>query len=186
MLTIVLTVLTYAAIYVGTDTPAIDIVVRCTKAALVHSIAVIAYCSLFGLISLLTRRDTRRRHHLRRGRRRAVCQLAVRNSPGHGHLLHAVDRLPHDGFRRDIFPRQRRQHCSHRLAVRRRARSEAARAPKHSRLPIGASNQQPRLHDRRSLALLPARIPRQGARRQLVIHRRWRSARLLGVSAVFI
>jgi ABC-2 type transport system permease protein len=56
MLTIVLTLLTYAAIYVGTDSPVIDVVVRCTKAALVHSLAVIAYCSLFGLISLITRR----------------------------------------------------------------------------------------------------------------------------------
>lgn len=56
ILTIVLTVLTYAAIYVGAGSPAAEVVLRCTKAAMVHSLAVIAYCSLFGLISLITRR----------------------------------------------------------------------------------------------------------------------------------
>jgi ABC-2 type transport system permease protein len=55
-LTIVLTVLTYAAIYTSTDVPLTEVVLRCTKAALVHSLAVVAYCSLFGLISFITRR----------------------------------------------------------------------------------------------------------------------------------
>jgi ABC-2 type transport system permease protein len=55
-LTIALTVLTYAAIYIGTDALATEVAIRCVKAAAVHSLAVVAYCSLFGLISLVTRR----------------------------------------------------------------------------------------------------------------------------------
>jgi ABC-2 type transport system permease protein len=55
VLTIVFTALTYAAIYVGArhDEP---VMMRCAKAASIHVLAMMAYCSLFGLISLLTRR----------------------------------------------------------------------------------------------------------------------------------
>jgi ABC-2 type transport system permease protein len=56
VLTALLTALTYAAIYVGADSPADDAVVRCAKAVSVHSLAVVAYCSLFGLISIVTNR----------------------------------------------------------------------------------------------------------------------------------
>jgi ABC-2 type transport system permease protein len=54
--TVVLTVLTYAAIFIGADVPADDIPLRCLKVAAIHSLAVVAYCSLFGLLSLLTKR----------------------------------------------------------------------------------------------------------------------------------
>jgi ABC-2 type transport system permease protein len=56
VLTAVLTVLTYVAIYAHTDVPFADVALRCSKALAVHSLAIVAYCSLFGLISLLTAR----------------------------------------------------------------------------------------------------------------------------------
>jgi ABC-2 type transport system permease protein len=56
VLTVVLVVLTYSAIYVGAGVPVTEVATRCAKAASVDSLAVVAYCSLFGLISLLTKR----------------------------------------------------------------------------------------------------------------------------------
>jgi ABC-2 type transport system permease protein len=56
LLTIVFTVFTYAAIFVGGDISIAEIVPRCVKAASIHSLAMIAYCSLFGLFSLLMKR----------------------------------------------------------------------------------------------------------------------------------
>jgi len=55
-LVIVLTVLTYASIYAaaGAELPAVTL--RCSKAAVILSQAAIAYCSIFGAISLLTKR----------------------------------------------------------------------------------------------------------------------------------
>ena len=50
----VFTALTYAAIYVRADVAGANIPLRCLKAAAIHSLAVIAYCSLFGLMSLIT------------------------------------------------------------------------------------------------------------------------------------
>jgi ABC-2 type transport system permease protein len=55
-LTFVFTALTYAAIYLGTEGGPENIASRCLKAAAIHSLSVIAYCSLFGLMSLITRR----------------------------------------------------------------------------------------------------------------------------------
>lgn len=56
VLTIAFTALTYAAIYVGSDADASNVIHRATLAALIHSLAVAAYCSLFGLLSLITKR----------------------------------------------------------------------------------------------------------------------------------
>jgi ABC-2 type transport system permease protein len=56
LLTLVLTVFTYAAVYFHTNATFADVAVRCAKAAAVHSLAVVAYCSLFGLISVITKR----------------------------------------------------------------------------------------------------------------------------------
>jgi ABC-2 type transport system permease protein len=54
VLVTVFTVLTYVAIYVGAaagdDGP-----LRCLKAVSIHALAVVAYCSLFGLLSLVTK-----------------------------------------------------------------------------------------------------------------------------------
>ncbi len=55
LLTAGFTALTYAAIYIGGDGSGHDIVIRCLKAIAIHSLTVVAYCSLFGLISLLTK-----------------------------------------------------------------------------------------------------------------------------------
>lgn len=52
----IFTLLTYAAIYIGSDIPWDGIIVRCAKAVAIHSLAVVAYCCLFGLMSLLTKR----------------------------------------------------------------------------------------------------------------------------------
>jgi ABC-2 type transport system permease protein len=55
-LTATFTVLTYAAIFAGTgDSPAI-VAQRCFRAAAIHSLAIVAYCSLFGLMGLLMKR----------------------------------------------------------------------------------------------------------------------------------
>jgi ABC-2 type transport system permease protein len=50
------TLVMYLAIYVGAPNPGVDkIPLRCLQAIGLHSLAVIAYCCLFGFISLLTR-----------------------------------------------------------------------------------------------------------------------------------
>jgi ABC-2 type transport system permease protein len=56
VLVVVFTGLTYAACYINTETPFTDVVARWLKASAIHSLAVTTYCSLFGLISLLTNR----------------------------------------------------------------------------------------------------------------------------------
>ena len=56
VLTVVFTALTYAAIFLGGDAQMEDIPLRFLKTASIHSLAVIAYCSLFGLMSLITKR----------------------------------------------------------------------------------------------------------------------------------
>ncbi|HEV2971168.1 MAG TPA: ABC transporter permease [Pirellulales bacterium] len=56
LLTAVFTPLTYAAIYVGAGSGVEDIPQRCLNAVMVHSLAVVAYCCIFGLLSLLTKR----------------------------------------------------------------------------------------------------------------------------------
>lgn len=55
-LTVVFTVLTFAAIYLGTGVQFGEWSVRLAKIAGLHALAVTAYCSLFGLLSLLTKR----------------------------------------------------------------------------------------------------------------------------------
>ena len=55
VLVVVFTGLTYAAIYLGSQMPVGEVVVRWLKASAIHSLAVATYCSLFGLMSLLTR-----------------------------------------------------------------------------------------------------------------------------------
>jgi ABC-2 type transport system permease protein len=56
LLAVVFTSMTYAAIYIGTDLPAANVASRCMQAASIHALAVTAYCSLFGLMSLVTKR----------------------------------------------------------------------------------------------------------------------------------
>lgn len=55
-LTAVFTVLAYVAIYLGADVQGENVPLRCLKAVSVHALAIVAYCSLFGLMSLLTNR----------------------------------------------------------------------------------------------------------------------------------
>ncbi|WP_428304299.1 ABC transporter permease [Lacipirellula sp.] len=55
-LTAAFTALAFAAIYVGSGVPFAEWSVRLAKIAGLHSLAVTAYCSLFGLLSLLTKR----------------------------------------------------------------------------------------------------------------------------------
>jgi ABC-2 type transport system permease protein len=56
VLVILLTVLTYTAVYAGTDADMAPTLMRCVKAAAILSLATIAYCSLFGVLSVLTKR----------------------------------------------------------------------------------------------------------------------------------
>jgi len=56
VLTAFFTALTYAAIYLGAESRPQDVLFRCNAAIGVHSLAIAAYCCLFGLISLFTRR----------------------------------------------------------------------------------------------------------------------------------
>jgi ABC-2 type transport system permease protein len=55
-LTAFFTVLTYAAIYVGSRSEEPNVPLRCLQSVGIHSLAVVAYCCLFGLMSLLTKR----------------------------------------------------------------------------------------------------------------------------------
>ncbi len=56
-LTTIFTALTYAAIYLGADSSGHNILLRAAADRVrIHSLAVIAYCCLFGLISLFTAR----------------------------------------------------------------------------------------------------------------------------------
>lgn len=56
VLTFVFTALLYVAVYARSGTAGQDIPLRCLKAASIHALAVVAYCCVFGLMSLLTRR----------------------------------------------------------------------------------------------------------------------------------
>jgi ABC-2 type transport system permease protein len=56
VLTAIFTMLTFIAVYLGTDVPIGGWVVRLLKTAGIHSLAITAYCCLFGLVSLLTKR----------------------------------------------------------------------------------------------------------------------------------
>jgi ABC-2 type transport system permease protein len=55
-LTSFFTLLTYGVIYLGAEQPPEGAFVRGLKAAGIHSLAMIAYCSIFGLMSLITKR----------------------------------------------------------------------------------------------------------------------------------
>lgn len=55
LLTAAFTALTYAAIYIGGDSGGQNILLRCLKAISIHALTVVAYCCLFGLISMLTK-----------------------------------------------------------------------------------------------------------------------------------
>jgi ABC-2 type transport system permease protein len=56
VLTAIFTTLTFIAVYLGTDVPIGGWIVRLLKTAGIHSLAITAYCCLFGLVSLLTKR----------------------------------------------------------------------------------------------------------------------------------
>jgi ABC-2 type transport system permease protein len=53
---VVLVVLTFAAVHLRSETDVATAALRCAKAAAILSLAAITYCSVFGLMSLLTRR----------------------------------------------------------------------------------------------------------------------------------
>lgn len=57
VLTVVLAILTYVAIYASSNVPLDDAFHRCVKAAEIHSLAVVAYASIFGLLGLLIKRS---------------------------------------------------------------------------------------------------------------------------------
>ena len=73
----VLTVLTYAAIYAGTGADWTTVSLRCVKAAAILSLAAIAYCSIFGAMSLVDKTHSDCRHPVYRHRGRAVGKLAA-------------------------------------------------------------------------------------------------------------
>jgi ABC-2 type transport system permease protein len=56
-LTAIFTAITYVVIYAGAEPSAESIPLRCAKAISIHALAVIAYCCLFGLIGLLSKRS---------------------------------------------------------------------------------------------------------------------------------
>jgi ABC-2 type transport system permease protein len=56
LLVIALTVLTFSAIYINSDVELANVSYRCFVASAILSLAAVAYCSLFGLMSLLTKR----------------------------------------------------------------------------------------------------------------------------------
>jgi ABC-2 type transport system permease protein len=56
-MTVVFTTLAYGVIYVGADSNVPDVPLRAVKAAAIHSLAIVAYCGVFGLVSLLIKRS---------------------------------------------------------------------------------------------------------------------------------
>ena len=56
VLTALFTILTYAFVYIGKDVSAGDVTRRCFTAVGIHGLSVGAYCCLFGLMGLYTRR----------------------------------------------------------------------------------------------------------------------------------
>lgn len=56
VLVFVFTAVAYATIYLGSEMPIGEVATRWLKASSIHSLSVVTYCSLFGLISVLTRR----------------------------------------------------------------------------------------------------------------------------------
>jgi ABC-2 type transport system permease protein len=56
LLVIVLITLTFAAVYINRGAELSEVAQRCIRTCAIDALAVIAYCSLFGLIGLLTRR----------------------------------------------------------------------------------------------------------------------------------
>jgi ABC-2 type transport system permease protein len=56
VLTALFTAITYAAIYLGSEAPIWEMGRRCALAAGINGLAVVTYCCLFGLLSLLTKR----------------------------------------------------------------------------------------------------------------------------------
>ncbi|HEX4414893.1 MAG TPA: ABC transporter permease, partial [Lacipirellulaceae bacterium] len=57
VLVLLLTVLTYVAIYARSNVPWADVAHRCFKTAAIQSLAVVTYCSIFGLVGLLAKRS---------------------------------------------------------------------------------------------------------------------------------
>jgi ABC-2 type transport system permease protein len=55
LLTTIFTALTFVAIYAGSHSTVEDVPIRCLKTIAVHDLTVIAYCCLFGLLSMLIR-----------------------------------------------------------------------------------------------------------------------------------
>jgi ABC-2 type transport system permease protein len=56
LLVIVLITLTFAAIYLNSGAQLADVARRCLRTCEINALAVIAYCSLFGLVGLITKR----------------------------------------------------------------------------------------------------------------------------------
>ena len=56
-LSAIFTTVTFAATNVGSDTAGSGLPLRCLKTVAIHGMAIVAYCSLFGLISLYTKRS---------------------------------------------------------------------------------------------------------------------------------
>lgn len=57
VLTVLLAVLTFAAVYTSSNVPLAEALQRGVRAAEIHSLAVVAYASIFGLLGLITRRS---------------------------------------------------------------------------------------------------------------------------------
>jgi ABC-2 type transport system permease protein len=57
LLTILFTIFAYLTIYVGAGSDVDDPMSRCLKAVAIHGLSVVAYCCLFGLLGLFTKRS---------------------------------------------------------------------------------------------------------------------------------
>jgi ABC-2 type transport system permease protein len=56
VLTAIFTAVAYVAIYAGANAPGDNPVPRCAKAIGIHALTIVAYCCLFGVMSLITKR----------------------------------------------------------------------------------------------------------------------------------
>ncbi len=149
-----------------------DVALRCLKAASIHSLAVITYCCLFGLISLLTSRA------LIVGILYAgFFEGLLANLPFNIRLATVIYYTRLIAYRSMRFvttfengkPDHHERHRRQNLAAQRRRRPRTGPTSANPGLRDGAIGRQPVLRGRRRGPLLAARVLRQDAREDVTL-----------------
>ena len=180
ILVIALTVLTFAAIYVGSGADLAEASLRCLKAAAILSLAAIAYCSIFGVISLLTKRTL-----IVGILYTAVVEGLLANLPlslRWGTVIYYTRMMAYRTMDFVVtWPTRAAGRCRCiGLVAQHGNRSNAGRAPNTQDMRAGPLVHEPDLYRNRRLALFAPRISRQDAGKGVTC-----SIEFLGHSATF-